>query len=85
MELPVLTVVTASKREQKTTEAPAQATVVTADDIRAYGYRTLADVLRSVPGFYVTYDRSYGSSGCGGSDVPGITAAGRCCFWTGTG
>ena len=42
MDLPVLTVVTASKREQKSTEAPAQATVVTADDIRAYGCRTLA-------------------------------------------
>ena len=71
MELPVLTVVTASKREQKTTEAPAQATVVTADDIRAYGYRTLADILRSVPGFYVTNDRSYGYVGVRGFSRPG--------------
>lgn len=71
MELPVLTVVTAAKREQKTTEAPAQATVVSADDVRAYGYRTLADILRSVPGFYVTNDRSYGYVGVRGFSRPG--------------
>jgi outer membrane receptor for ferrienterochelin and colicins len=71
MELPVLTVVTASKREQKTTEAPAQATVVTAEDIRTYGHRTLADILRSVPGFYTTYDRSYSFVGVRGFGRPG--------------
>jgi len=71
MELPVLTVVTASKREQKTTEVAAQATVVTAEDIRVYGYRTLADVLRSVPGFYTTYDRGYGYVGVRGFGRPG--------------
>ena len=71
MEIPILTVVTASKRQQKTTEAPAQATVVTAEDIRAYGCRTLADILRSVPGFYVTYDRSYGYIGVRGFGRPG--------------
>ncbi len=71
MDLPVVTVVTASKREQTTTQAPAQATVVTAQDIQQYGYRTLADILRSVPGFYVTYDRSYGFVGVRGFGRPG--------------
>ena len=71
MDIPVLTVVTASKREQTTTQAPAQASVVTADDIRKYGYRTLADILRSAPGFYITYDRSYGFIGVRGFGRPG--------------
>lgn len=42
--------------------------VVTAEDIHAFGYRSLADILRSLPGLYVTYDRQYsylGSRGYG--------------------
>lgn len=33
--------------------------VVTEEDIRAFGYRNLSDILRSLPGLYVSYDRSY--------------------------
>lgn len=58
MNFEVPTVVGASKYEQKVTEAPASVTVVTADQIKRFGYRTLADVLRSVPGFYTSYDRN---------------------------
>src|SRR5204863_2012071 len=49
----------ASRFIQKSTEAPAAVTVVTADDIWRYGWRTLADVLRSVRGFYVNDDRAW--------------------------
>ncbi|MGH9748873.1 MAG: TonB-dependent receptor plug domain-containing protein [Candidatus Polarisedimenticolia bacterium] len=49
----------ASKYEQKTSEAPASVTIITADEIETYGHRTLADVLRSVRGFTTTYDRNY--------------------------
>jgi iron complex outermembrane receptor protein len=49
----------ASKYEQKVTEAPSAVTIITADEIRKYGYRTLADILQSVTGFYVTNDRNY--------------------------
>src|SRR5579863_3415343 len=58
-ELTNIQVYSASKHLQSASEAPASVTVVTVDEIQKYGYRNLADILRSVPGFYVTYDRDY--------------------------
>jgi iron complex outermembrane receptor protein len=55
----VPTVSTASRYEQSSTEAPAIVTVVTEEEVKRYGYRTLADILRSVPSLDVTYDRNY--------------------------
>jgi iron complex outermembrane receptor protein len=66
MTIEVDTVYGASKFAQKVTEAPASVTIITADEIRKYGYRTLADIVRSVPGFYVFYDRSYSHVGLRG-------------------
>src|SRR5437773_7487775 len=71
MEMEVPTVVTASKHEQKVTEAPSSVSIVTADEIKKFGYRTLTDILRSVRDFYVTYDRNYGYIGVRGFDRPG--------------
>jgi iron complex outermembrane receptor protein len=48
LEIPV--VVTASRKEQLTTEAPAAVTVVSAEDIRQSGALTIPDVLRMVSG-----------------------------------
>jgi iron complex outermembrane receptor protein len=59
MGLEVETVSGASRFEQKVTEAPSAITVVTGDDIRAHGYRTLAEVLRDVRGLFTTADRNY--------------------------
>jgi outer membrane receptor for ferrienterochelin and colicins len=66
-----LTVYGASKYEQKTSEAPAFVTIITADEIRKYGYRTMADVIESVPGFFMTYDRNYSYIGVRGFRRPG--------------
>jgi iron complex outermembrane receptor protein len=49
-------VVAASKHEQRASVAPAAVTVVTAEEIELYGYRSLADILRTQRGFYVASD-----------------------------
>src|SRR6266567_7471580 len=58
-KLEIPTVEGASKYSQKTTEAPASVSIITADDVKKYGYRTLAEILQSVRGLNVSYDRNY--------------------------
>ena len=64
-------VFTASKYEQKVTDAPARINIITAKEIESHGYQNLADILRSVPGFYTTYDRNYHYTGIRGFGIPG--------------
>lgn len=64
LELPLETLLhvevsTASKFQQPATEAPSSVTVITEADIKAYGWRTLAEILKSIRGLYVTDDRNY--------------------------
>jgi outer membrane receptor for ferrienterochelin and colicins len=61
----------ASKFVQQVTEAPSSVTIITADQIRKYGYRTLADALNSAPGLYVSNDRSYSYLGIRGFNRSG--------------
>ena len=66
-----VSVFSASKYKQKATEAPSSVSVVTAEEIRKYGYRTLADILNSLRSFYITDDRNYNSIGVRGFAPPG--------------
>lgn len=50
---------TASRHLDDPRKAPAAITVITSEEIQRYGWRTVADVLRSITGFYTAYDRSY--------------------------
>jgi outer membrane receptor for ferrienterochelin and colicins len=70
-KLKVDSVYGASKFLQKAADAPASISVVTAEEIQKHGYRTLADVLRNVRGFYVINDRDYTYVGIRGVSKPG--------------
>jgi outer membrane cobalamin receptor len=70
MSIKVDTVYGASKFQQKVTEAPSSITIITADEIQKYGYRTVSDLLQSVPRFYVTNDRNYSYVGVAGISRP---------------
>ncbi len=60
----------AAKYAQRRSEAPASITIVTAEEVRRYGYRTLADVLNDLPGFYVSNDHNYTYVGVRGFGRP---------------
>ena len=66
-ELGNIQVYSASKHMQSASDAPSAVTVITAEEIQEFGFRTFADILESVRGFYVTYDRDYSFVG-----VPGF-------------
>jgi len=53
------TVYAASSFQQRVTEAPSAVSVITADEIRKYGYRSFADILDSLRGVFITNDRNY--------------------------
>src|SRR4051812_3159242 len=61
----------AVKYDQKVTEAPASTTIITADQIKKYGYRNFTQILDSVPGFFTTNDRNYDYVGIRGFNRPG--------------
>ena len=65
-ELLNIEVVSVSKFSQKAANAPSDVTVISADEIRNFGWRTLADVLGSARSFNITSDRLYSYAGVRG-------------------
>ncbi len=66
-----VTVVGASKYEQKQSEVAAAVSVITRGEIKAFGWRTLDEALTSLPGVHFTYDRQYSYLGTRGFGLPG--------------
>jgi len=64
-------IVTASKYSQKLSESASSVTVIDKQQIKQFGYRTLGDAMRSVPGFFVTNNRLYENIGIRGFDQSG--------------
>lgn len=60
----------ASRFAQPTLDAPASVSIVTHEEIRSFGYRTLGDLLRSVRGFQLSQDGIYQFAGLRGFALP---------------
>jgi iron complex outermembrane receptor protein len=70
MAVKIERVSTPSRFSQTAGEAPSAVSVITGEEIKIYGHRTLADVLEGVRGLYVTSDRSYTYLGVRGFSRP---------------
>lgn len=67
----VTMVTSASRFAQRVSDAPSAVSVLTAQDVREHGWRTLADALATLPGLYVSSDRNYSYLGARGFLRPG--------------
>lgn len=61
---------TGAKYAQDIRQVSGSVSIVTAEDIRRFGYRTLEDVLQSMAGIYSSYDRNYAQVGARGFSRP---------------
>ena len=64
-------IITAAKLAHQISGAASAVSVVTAQDIRVYGYRTLDDILSSMRGLHLAHDYQYGYLGGRGYSDPG--------------
>ena len=66
-----VTIIGASKYAQKQDKVAAAVSVITRDEIKAFGWRTIDEALASLPGVHTTYDRQYHYIGTRGFGLPG--------------
>lgn len=64
-------IVTATKLTNQVSQASSAVSIVTSDDIRTYGYRTLDDILGGMRGLYLAHTFQYGLLGGRGFGDPG--------------
>ncbi len=70
-QLMQVSVVGASKYQQRQSDVAAAVSILTRQEIKAFGWRSLADALASLPGVHTTYDRQYTYLGARGFGLPG--------------
>ncbi len=68
---PLQEVTAASRQTQSVEDAPASVTLISAEEIRAFGYQSLYDALGGTRGFYQSNDRVYEYLGVRGFSRPG--------------
>lgn len=71
VQIEIPTVIGASKYEQSSSRAPSSVSVITAAEIKSYGWLKLSDILRSVRGFVAINDRNYEFLTVRGFGLPG--------------
>lgn len=64
-------IISASKYEQRQEKVAAAVSIITRNEIKAFGWRTLSEALASLPGIHTTYDRQYSYLGTRGFGLPG--------------
>jgi outer membrane receptor for ferrienterochelin and colicins len=77
------TVQAASTHALAADEAPASVTVLSKDELRAFGYQTVAEALRGVRGFFLADDRIYTYVGLRGFSPPGDLNTRLLILWDG--
>jgi iron complex outermembrane receptor protein len=70
-ELLKVRIVSTPKFADNPDQIPSVVSILTAEDIRLYGWRTLGDALRTLQGFNVTDDATYSYAGVRGISPPG--------------
>jgi iron complex outermembrane receptor protein len=70
-ELVKVRIISTPKFAENPDQIPSVVSVLTAEDIRLYGWRNLGDALRTLQGFNVTDDATYGYAGVRGISAPG--------------
>jgi outer membrane receptor protein involved in Fe transport len=66
-----VTVVSASRFEQRSRDAPSAVQVISREEIRRHGWRTLTEALNTLPGLYASNDKVYDFLGARGFQIPG--------------